>query len=111
MFEQTLDVEHSFGHHRPMHRTGVRQRHLASLVVASLLVAVVTGPVAHAFTGADHSVLRHYVVQSGDSLWSIARSVQPGADPRAVIDQIQRTNGLVGASIFPGERLAVPASA
>lgn len=111
MFEQTLDVEHSFGHHRPMHRTGVRRRRLIVLVGASMLVAGVTGPVAHAFSGPDHAVVRHYVVQSGDTLWSIARTVQPGADPRVVIDQIQRTNGLAGTSIVPGERLAVPASA
>ena len=111
MFEQTLDVEHSFGHHRPMHRTGVRRRRLGLFLGLTLVLGVVTGPVAHAFSGTDHQVVRHYVVRSGDSLWSIARAAAPSADPRLVIDQIERTNGLASASLVPGQRLAVPASA
>ncbi len=111
MFEQTLDVEHSFGHHRPMHRTGVRRRRLTLFVGICLFVGVITGPVAHAFSGPDRPVVHRYVVRSGDTLWSIARTVQPDADPRLVIDQIQRTNGLSDASLVPGQRLAVPASA
>jgi LysM repeat protein len=111
MFEQTLDVEHSFGHHRPMHRTHVRRRRLTVLIGASILSAVMTGPVAHAFSGPERSVVRHYVVQRGDSLWSIARTVQPSADPRIVVEEIQRVNGLPGPTVVPGERLSVPASA
>ena len=113
MFEQTLDVEHSFGHHRPMHRTGVRRRRrrLTVFVGICLFVGVITGPVAHAFSGSDRPEVRRYVVRSGDTLWSIAHTVQPNADPRLVIDQIQRTNGLSDASLVPGQRLAVPASA
>jgi LysM repeat protein len=111
MFEQTLDVEHMFGHHRSMHRTPVRRRRITVLLGASVLAAVVTGPVAHAFSGPSRAVVRHYVVRPGDTLWSIAHTVQPGADPRVVIDQIQRANTLAGASIVPGVRLAVPASA
>jgi hypothetical protein len=106
MFEQTLDVEQLFGHHRHMYRTGVRRRRLTAAVVA-----VMTGPVAQAFSGPDHSVVRHYVVHPGDSLWSIAHVVAPDADPRVVIDEIRRANGLSGGSIVPGERLAVPTGA
>ena len=111
MFEQTLDVEQLFGHHRHMNRTGVRRRRLTALLGVSAVVAVMTGPVAQAFSGPDHSVVRHYVVHPGDSLWSIAHAVAPDADPRVVIDEIQRANGLSGGSIVPGERLAVPTGA
>ncbi|MEP7060137.1 MAG: LysM peptidoglycan-binding domain-containing protein [Actinomycetota bacterium] len=54
--------------------------------------------------------MTQYVVRSGDTLWGIARSVDPSADPRAVIDQIQRMNTLAGSSIEPGQLLAVPAA-
>jgi nucleoid-associated protein YgaU len=111
MFEQTLDLERSFGHHRPMHRTHVRRRRLTLLIGASILVGIMTGPVAHAFSGPDRPAVHHYVVQRGDSLWSIARTVQPGADPRPVIEEIQRVNGLPGPTVVPGERLSVPARA
>lgn len=50
-----------------------------------------------------------YVVEPGDTLWSIASAASPGADPRAVIDAIVKANGLLGASIQPGQALVVPA--
>ena len=108
MFDQTLDLEHPFGHHRHMPRTSVRRRRVTAIIGASLLLGVVTGPVAHAFSGSDHTVVRHYVVRPGDTLWSIARAARPAADPRMVIDQIQRTNSLPTSSIVPGQRLDVP---
>ena len=108
MFDQTLDLEHLFGHHRHMPRTSVRRRRITALLGASLLLGVVTGPVAHAFSGAGRTAVRHYVVRPGDTLWSIAHAARPAADPRIVIDQIQRTNALSGSSIVPGQRLAVP---
>jgi hypothetical protein len=111
MFEQTLDVEHLFGHHASMHRTVVRRRGLSLLLGVSMLVAVATGPVAHAFSGPDHRpAVTRYVVRSGDTLWSIARRADPTVDPRVVIDQIRRINTLTDAPIVPGQRLAVPAS-
>jgi nucleoid-associated protein YgaU len=49
------------------------------------------------------------VVQSGDTLWSIARSVAgPGDDVRAVVDGIQRSNGLRTADVVPGQVLQLP---
>jgi nucleoid-associated protein YgaU len=49
------------------------------------------------------------VVQSGDTLWSIASSVA-GADDdvRAVVDAIQRVNGLSGSELQPGQVLQLP---
>ena len=110
MFDQTLDLEHLFGQHDPMPRTSVRRRRVTALVGAGLLLGVVTGPVAHALSGPDPSVIRHYVVRPGDTLWSIALAARPAVDPRIEIDQIQRANALSGSSITPGQRLAVPAA-
>ena len=49
------------------------------------------------------------VVQEGDTLWSIATSVA-GADDdvRAVVDEIQRRNGLHGSDLVPGQVLDLP---
>lgn len=48
-----------------------------------------------------------YVVQPGDTLWSIAVARYAG-DPREGIWKLQRRNDLVGATISPGERLVLP---
>ena len=48
------------------------------------------------------------VVQSGDTLWSIAASVADGDDVRVVVDRIQELNGLEGAELAPGQVLELP---
>lgn len=48
-------------------------------------------------------------VMPGDTLWSIAESVAPKADPREVIGEITRLNVLQGAALQIGEELAIPA--
>jgi LysM repeat protein len=48
------------------------------------------------------------VVQPGQSMWSIAASADPAADPRVVIQQIISANSLTGTSIRAGQLLWVP---
>ncbi len=48
-----------------------------------------------------------YVVQPGDTLWSIAAARYSG-DPREGIWKLQRRNHLADATITPGERLVLP---
>ena len=49
-------------------------------------------------------------MQPGDTLWSIAASVDGDGDVRAVVDEIQRLNGLDGADLVPGQVLAAAVS-
>ena len=47
------------------------------------------------------------VVQPGDTLWSIATWLDPGADTRRLVDQL---SGLAGSTVLrPGQRLVIPA--
>jgi hypothetical protein len=46
-----------------------------------------------------------YVVQSGDTLWSIAQRLRPGSDPRAVVDAL--SSRVPGGALEPGQRLDV----
>jgi hypothetical protein len=50
---------------------------------------------------------RAYVVEPGDSLWSIAAEQYAG-DPREGVWKLQKQNGLAGATIRPGQRLYLP---
>ncbi|MFC3272811.1 LysM peptidoglycan-binding domain-containing protein [Agromyces mediolanus] len=52
----------------------------------------------------------YVTVGAGDTLWEIAEATDPGADPRVVIDDIIRLNGLDSSVVEPGQRLALPAA-
>ncbi len=48
------------------------------------------------------------VVQSGDTLWSIASALHGDGDVRALVDEIRELNGLQGAELRPGQLLLLP---
>jgi len=48
-----------------------------------------------------------YVVEPGDTLWSIARRVAPGRDPRPVVDGLIEVNDLRGG-LQAGQELSIP---
>lgn len=52
----------------------------------------------------------YVTVASGQSLWQLAETIAPAADPRDVISDIVRLNQLESSVVHPGERLAVPAA-
>jgi hypothetical protein len=47
-------------------------------------------------------------VQPGDTLWSIAESIAPSADPRDVIVELMQFNALSSADVPAGFELAIP---
>ncbi|WP_236968406.1 LysM peptidoglycan-binding domain-containing protein [Microbacterium aurantiacum] len=80
-------------------------------VSAAMAIAVISGGSALAGreAGAPEGTFSAVVVAPGDSLWSIAERVAPGADPRDVVDAIVRLNALDGAGLQAGQSLAIPA--
>jgi nucleoid-associated protein YgaU len=74
------------------------------ILLGVLLGSVVTGGDERLVLASDSSV----VVQQGDTLWSIARSVAGEEDVRAVIDAIQELNDLEDATLHPGQVLRLP---
>ena len=75
---------------------------LAILICAA---ALAVGLAARSSSGAGLKQI--YVVQPGDTLWSVAERAYSG-DPRQGIWEIERRNHLQGATIVPGEKLVVP---
>lgn len=49
---------------------------------------------------------RSYVVQPGDTLWTIARSLQPTGDVRRLVDRLAAQRH--GAALQVGERIVLP---
>ncbi|WP_254431281.1 LysM peptidoglycan-binding domain-containing protein [Agromyces sp. Marseille-P2726] len=84
---------------------------LAALpLVTWALVGVLgsAGAAADADGGGASTRFQYVTVHQGESLWGIAESIAPEADPRVVVDEIIRLNGLADAVLEPGQRLALP---
>lgn len=51
---------------------------------------------------------RRIIVRQGDTLWGLASQLQPGHDPREMIYEFTRVNGLKSKVLRPGMVLVVP---
>jgi len=49
-----------------------------------------------------------YVVQPGDTLWSIAVEMAPSEDPRPLVDAISSTNAIDPTTLAPGQTIVIP---
>lgn len=66
---------------------------LSDTQVSTGAVPLPAGPIA----------THHYVVQPGDTLWTIARQLQPDGDIRPLVDRLAQRHG--GSALQAGERL------
>jgi Tfp pilus assembly protein FimV len=102
----------------PDRATRVRRRRLA-LLVAAVVLAAIAALAVQAIAGlarVDGSAGpeavelqpmpvagQRYIVQPGDTLWSIATEIAPDDDPRAVVDALRDANG--GPELEVGDEL------
>jgi len=98
-------------------RLTVRGRRVLAMLAAlpaviALSVAVLGGGAALASrdAGAPAGSFSTVTVAPGESLWTIAEEVAPERDPRDVVDELVRLNGLETVLVQAGQRLAIPAS-
>ena len=49
-----------------------------------------------------------YQVESGDTLWDLARDLGSGRDPRAVVHELMELNDLRSPTLYPGQTLRLP---
>jgi hypothetical protein len=115
-----IDSEQVFGQDRSRNRTGVpivaaepeggidrmRARILAIVLVVAAFLVIAPGLARG--DGPDRPAPRvTYVVEPGDTLWSIARRVAPGRDPRPVVDGLIEANDVRGG-LQAGQELSIP---
>jgi LysM repeat protein len=80
-------------------------------VIGIGLVLAVRATVAQAGSGsapAWQAEVQQVTVLPGQTLWEIAATSVPGADPRDVVLEIRELNGLTDSRIFAGQELLVP---
>lgn len=81
---------------------------LLSVITLLLVMVAVGGTSADASATAGGPATSSVVVQAGDSLWTIAKSLQPNGDPRSMMQTLVELNGLGSSPLIPGQQLIVP---
>ena len=96
----------------PDRATRVRRRRLALLLLVAVTAVGLSGLLrwtAASVTGTASSpqpiTSAVYVVQPGDTLWTIAERVAPADDPRPIVAELRERNG--GSEVEVGDRLDV----
>lgn len=81
---------------------------IAVFVLVSGLILGLLVPNLLAEDRPDVSAPRTHVVQSGESLWSLAGEFGGAGDPREFVYRIKKLNGLETSDVFPGQKLILP---
>jgi nucleoid-associated protein YgaU len=81
---------------------------LASLAIGNgALAGLAPAPAGAGASSAPTAAAEGIAVQQGDTLWTIARRLQPTGDVRPLVDQLLALNG--SAALQPGQVVQVPA--
>ena len=112
---QTLRPEPAGGRPGTVPLRLTRRGRVVVAVAVALLLAALSLVIAATAQATNHPLAPHgaqhliqVTVRPGQSLWSVAENADPGADTRAVIQQIVELNGLTGDVVVAGQRLWVP---
>ena len=76
------------------------------LVIAAFLFALNGGGATASLEGSS-TPFEYVTVEPGQSLWQLAESLAPQADPREVIADIAELNQLAGSDVYAGQQLAI----
>ncbi len=83
---------------------------LASWVVAAISIAIAVFGLVQGLQPSAPPVVgsQNVVVQPGQSLWEVARAVNPGVDPRVTLAAIRSETALETSMLVPGATVTVP---
>lgn len=82
---------------------------MAALPLVVIGVFALNSSRAVASTSSPAPTFEYIQVASGQSLWQLAESIAPDADPRDVVSDLIHFNRLGSADVHPGQQLALPA--
>ena len=90
---------------RALERVQIARRRAAVLLVAVLAVATGAG-VTNLVTVPTSAEV--HIVRQGETLWELARTYSPSADPRSYVHEVRELNHLASPTVFPGQALVLP---
>ena len=82
---------------------------LSTVIMAILLLVLICAAIDANIPASANSeqIFIEHVVSPGDTLWTIAKTYRPDADPREIVWEIQQASDTT-ALIRPGQVLRVP---
>ncbi len=114
----TAAIAPAFGFHRPPRsapRLRLTQRGRAVLtflaatpLVIGALLFVLAGGTATASLEGSGTTFEYVTIEPGQTLWEVAETIAPAADPRDVISDLMSLNQLNSADVWAGQELAIP---
>lgn len=85
------------------------RRLFRGLAILALAASFTMASISGSFAGSQEAGELEYVtVQAGDSLWSLADTHAPDADPRDWIAEVVLLNALSSVDLKPGQQIALP---
>jgi hypothetical protein len=83
---------------------------VASWLVAAVSIAIAVFGLAQGLQPSAPSMVgtQSVVIQPGQTLWEVAKAVNPGVDPRVTVTAMRGENALDGAVLVPGSAVTVP---
>lgn len=81
------------------------------LIMVALIAALLVPGIARvgARTSRSAPMRLVHVVEPGETLWGIARKLEPGTDARRTVDRLVKANRLGRGAVRPGQPLYLPA--
>jgi LysM repeat protein len=77
---------------------------IATICILYLVISIYNNKELYA---SNNKKFHIYIVESGDTLWSIAKKTSPDEDPRKVVYEIRKVNGITPI-IQLGQEILVP---
>lgn len=93
---------------RRKHRKTLLTRRLITLVIFAFVLILGYSWLTPSHTSEQQIVYQPIVVESGDTLWSLAEKSGVTGDTRSVIHDMMHYNGLIDSTIQPGQIIYVP---
>jgi hypothetical protein len=85
--------------------TLVRAAAVALIALGLVITAWLSAPPSSSSTGDAPPMPTVVTVEAGDTLWSLAGRLAPTSDPREVVSNLRRINGLDSVTLQPGQVL------
>lgn len=79
------------------------------ILISILTVIVAIIGILNSFAEVKEEIVyEKYIVKQGDTLWNLAYTINPDANPRSIIEQIKEKNKMESSMIYVGQIILIP---